>query len=344
MMNQNNENTLCTEETLEGVLQHGSVPVSRQAGRGRQSTTDGNQRRKFEYRDNVEVMRCYLESSPGKRGYRKRMHKLWKERGNANITEQRLADQLAQIKKKRWITQEEVENIRQSLMGEQIEEASHANTNEEQDLDGVSLTKVEMPLEIPNIQTLNEEDRKVRNELIEKIRESEDRESLPKIKNRHKELRNLIHRMNHIAETITTDSLEETNNLIYAIAKKTVELLDMRTTRVQKERSKPAWQMRIETKRRTLEREVGQLSRVNRDEMALPEKLRKKYRVGPNKDIAAAYEDSKQRLQAISQKIKRYTERQKQYQQNMLFKTNAKAFYRQLGKENTKTMNRVIWH
>ena len=53
---------------------------------------------------NIAVMECYILSKPiddnGKpvRGYRKRMHSIWKEHEGFNITEQRLCDQARLIR------------------------------------------------------------------------------------------------------------------------------------------------------------------------------------------------------------------------------------------------------
>ena len=38
-------------------------------------------------------MRCFYQSNPTKRGYKKRMMKIWREIGVFEITEQRPADQ-----------------------------------------------------------------------------------------------------------------------------------------------------------------------------------------------------------------------------------------------------------
>ena len=54
---------------------------------------------------NTAVMECYCLSRPvdeeGKpvRGYRRRMHNIWKERYDTEITEQRLCDQVRMIRK-----------------------------------------------------------------------------------------------------------------------------------------------------------------------------------------------------------------------------------------------------
>ena len=64
---------------------------------------------------NAAVMKCNFLSRPvdeeGKliRGYRRRMHNIWKERYGTKIAEQRLCDQARMIRKKEWITKLELE-------------------------------------------------------------------------------------------------------------------------------------------------------------------------------------------------------------------------------------------
>ena len=69
---------------------------------------------------NVAVMECYFLSRPfdeeGKpiRGYRKRMHNIWKERQGLKVTEQRLCDQVRMIKMNGWLTELEMDAIKRT--------------------------------------------------------------------------------------------------------------------------------------------------------------------------------------------------------------------------------------
>ena len=60
-------------------------------------------------------MKCFYLSDPKKRGYRKRMHVLWNDRGMFNVTEQRLIDQKNQIVKKQWLSSLELEEIQRNV-------------------------------------------------------------------------------------------------------------------------------------------------------------------------------------------------------------------------------------
>ena len=70
---------------------------------------------------NVAVIECYFLNKPmheeGKplRGYRERMHAIWKERYQMVVTEHRLCDQDRMIKNNGWLTSLEIEEIASSI-------------------------------------------------------------------------------------------------------------------------------------------------------------------------------------------------------------------------------------
>ena len=81
-------------------------------------------------------MKCYFWSrsvdEEGKpvRGYKKRMHNIWKKRYGTEITKQRLREQ-ARISKNEWITKLKLENIRRLLQKEKdIQVNNNGNTGE----------------------------------------------------------------------------------------------------------------------------------------------------------------------------------------------------------------------
>ena len=95
-----------TGETGEATSP-GRCPTVGQGGPGRHPATA---RMKWSRDMNIAVMECYYLSKPvdesGRpvRGYRQRMHAVWKERGLPKITEQRLCDQARVIRKNEWFT------------------------------------------------------------------------------------------------------------------------------------------------------------------------------------------------------------------------------------------------
>ena len=87
---------------------------------------------------NTAVMECYFLSRPvdkeGKpvRGYRRRMHNIWKDQYHTEITEQRLCDQTRMIRKSEWIAKLELENIKRKVLQKEkdIEINNNGNTGE----------------------------------------------------------------------------------------------------------------------------------------------------------------------------------------------------------------------
>ena len=58
---------------------------------------------------NKLVMKCFYQSNPTRRGYRKQMIAIWKEIGTFQITEQRLVDQVRVIRTNELLTDVELE-------------------------------------------------------------------------------------------------------------------------------------------------------------------------------------------------------------------------------------------
>ena len=93
----------------------GRCPMAQQHGPGRHPATAARMRRKWTKYENRVVMECFYLSDPKTRGYRKRMHVLWNDRGMFNVTEQRLIDQKFQIGKKQWLSALELEEIQRNV-------------------------------------------------------------------------------------------------------------------------------------------------------------------------------------------------------------------------------------
>ena len=69
-------------------------------------------RKKWSTQDNICVMTCCYQIQPGVRGYRQRLHAFWKEKGLFQVGEQRLCDQVQMIQRKGWLSQLQLEEIR----------------------------------------------------------------------------------------------------------------------------------------------------------------------------------------------------------------------------------------
>ena len=66
---------------------------------------------KWSTNDNLCLMKCYYESKPNVRGYRRRMHNLWKENGKIKASEQQLCDQARNILKKGRLSTLQLEEV-----------------------------------------------------------------------------------------------------------------------------------------------------------------------------------------------------------------------------------------
>ena len=60
-------------------------------------------------------MECYLLSEPKIRGYRKRMLSLWVQKGMFWVSEERLVDQANTIRRNRWMTELEIEELERKI-------------------------------------------------------------------------------------------------------------------------------------------------------------------------------------------------------------------------------------
>ena len=78
-------------------------------------------------------MYCYYMAIKDKpRGYQKRMHQQWKDRGNIKCTGQQLCDQKKQIGDKTLLTPAEIEEVKQQVKSDNFQEEDGQQSEEEQ--------------------------------------------------------------------------------------------------------------------------------------------------------------------------------------------------------------------
>ena len=205
-----------------GTASGGQQPVPSR----HQTTVQRRVRRKWSQEDNRRVMECYYQSVPSRNGYRKRMLQVWVERGLFQVTEQRLVDQANQIRKKRWLSDLELEEIRRSVEeGEYMDDLGQNEEDQEIGSGQEETTEPELAEQCMNPQrqklkivegfepSIEEVD------LIEKLEEilQQERERLPSLRgiNRGK-LRDITKKVNAVLEKIETNDITTTNDLMYA--------------------------------------------------------------------------------------------------------------------------------
>ena len=325
--------------------------VGEQRGPGRHHATARTRRRKWTLDDNRRVMGRYYESNPSRNGYRRRMHELWISHGNFYVTEQRLVHQANQIRKRKWLSDLELEEIRRniedSVSGQRLSES--CETSDE--VEGESAEDVEECIsentEQPGIELrlidgceISAEEMTIISRLEEILKE--ERKRLPSLKERAKrKLKAVVEKVDSILGKIITDDITTTNDLIYAGAVLVNELTERTTSKKMGE--EPWWKRRLEKQVKELQRDLGRVDALIKNK-TLKKKfldhLQKKYRIR-QKGPTTVREEIQQRIVAKIGKIKRYTNRVAQFKQNRGFENNQKKFYQQVDGNRDRASDEV---
>ncbi|XP_032426375.1 uncharacterized protein LOC116724756 [Xiphophorus hellerii] len=138
----------------------------------------------------------------------------------------------------------------------------------------------------------------------------------------------IIENVNAALRTIPTNTITETNELIYNSASVILETLGYKSSH---ETQYPPWKRRLEAKIKVSRREVSQLSELHKGTMKRP--VPRKYRQMP---IPEALETAKQRLQALASRLKRYTRENESRRINRLFSTQPAKVYSQWQGNNNR--------
>ena len=311
---------------------------------------------------NKEVMYCYYKARRDQpRGYRKRMHQLWQERGNFECTEQRLCDQKKQIQDKTLLASAELEEVKAQVEEENIQEESTRPTSEEDHPTTVEaiIEPYNPEPEYPSLpeaaETTGEPEdntddyEQLKEEYLELLEDTKsqpmkNRKKLPKLK-MNKNTKKLIRMVNKIIETASTDDMNITDiNLMQfagALLITNKETPAKPTTNRKPRNGPPVWQQRLQ---KQIDQLRSDLSIINEYITANTSKkikwkfkiIWKKHKITKEEQITTLKEDLKQNLQTKAQRLRRYTKRSKQYRQNKMFREDAKRFYRELGKKIIK--------
>ncbi|XP_063592467.1 uncharacterized protein LOC134769657 [Penaeus indicus] len=117
-------------------------------------------REKWSKMTNQLVMKCYIMSEPDKRGYRKRMWKIWNENGGDPIGEQRLADQLRS------------ENVEETpeVLDNGNENTEEVNRNQPVETTDQSSNEIDQSNTVNEEDEFNEENQRMLENIIEKLK------------------------------------------------------------------------------------------------------------------------------------------------------------------------------
>ena len=333
----------------EGVLP-GRCPVVKQHRPGRQSATA--LKKKWNKDENKVAIECYLKSDPTRRGYRKRMHNIWIDKTSINISEQRLADQVNQIKKKGWLTELEIEEIKRKCKSFNCTN-TEVNTEVNNDIDftiteSLVITTQE-PLqnnnfEIQNsrnnaIPELNDEETALFTRLNEILKEKERKPVNLKHIDRA-QLHKVTSKINNLISKLEILDLTRLNAIIYAAGVLVAEILGVKRGKKKRSSKEPWWKRRLERDLLQMNKDYNHLNELikgNKLKKYIIDNLQRKYNIKKRK-LTTIREEVKQRISAKTAKIKRYQNRIKQFQQNQNFKNNEGKFYKTIdSKGDNKT-------
>ena len=168
--------------------------------------------------DNPLALHCYFRSNPSQSGHRKRTIEIWQECASFQTTSQRLTDQVRTIMKKGWFSDLEILDIHQKT---QSQDSTITNTlsgtnkkqhirNELQTLENEYATVPSNPTE-----TLSQEQQTNLKRIMKSVKTT-----LPSLRNiEWRTLKTETNKINQIIPYISTNNINELNDLIYAGAK-----------------------------------------------------------------------------------------------------------------------------
>ena len=308
-------------------------------------------------------MYCYYMAIKDKpRGYQKRMHPQWKDRGNIKCTEQQLCDQKKQIEDRTLLTPAEIEEVKQQVKsdtfqeedGQQSEEVQWAVTTILEPAELEVIPESEHPIPPTYHKTPDDDDDddydydydQLKDEYLELLEElksqpMKERKKLSKLKN-DKKLKRMVKTLDKIIEEMSTDNMDLTtiNQMQYTAALLiTNKTMPPKPTTNRKPRGgPPAWQQRLQKQIDQLRGDISIITEYTKGNTTnnIGRKLKtipKKHKLTADEQLIACKGDLKQTLQAKAQRIRRHTKRSEQYKQNKMFREDSKRFYRELGKK-----------
>ena len=232
-------------------------------------------------------------------------------------------------------------------IGEPLVQVVNLNADEINNLENVRNMNDQADTPVENIDFINNNREKIdlaKQNIIHVLSELQhtempNREDLPKIVLNNKN-RVTIKLYNVALKKIVTEmniELTTINNLFYATAKAITNDLGIRMKKKRKSHvnKEPKWKIRIQKEIDSLRAEISIIDEFLRDvdvRTRKSRKIKKKYNIKDKNSLQIAKETLKQRMQVKTQRLRRFDKRGKFFRQNNIFKTDAKRFYREIGK------------
>ena len=296
----------------------------------------------------------------------KRMYELWIENNGFSSSKQQLRTQVQNIVKQKLLTKIEREEIEEHVKEEQrndlkrkfdqydispyvvLEKLEVDNSNNEsQDLIQVGMEKEpalrQVTVVVNRIDVCEQNGcvallRQEEKDALQRLREimlMERRDQLPLLKKvNNKQLKKEVDLINRILGNVTTDTVTDTNKLLYSAAYLVTERLGkMKKAYQQKRRKEPWWKRRIGRNINEWRKDLGRLEARRKGQFEFEgremERMNRKYDLG-NRGNIGVIEMLKQKIHSGATKVRRFDERNMQYHQNSLFATNQKQLYKEL--------------
>ena len=222
-------------------------------------------------------MYCKFKSEPNRRGYRKRMMEMWREKGVIEISEQRLMDQARAIVVNQWLTDVELEEIRREIERESTDVTADMNDQEEKiQLDGEQETRTEAHSDRKD-RIGNDNDSiggfELRKDVVLSGEETEqlttictfykDMKQPPKVTFKTVNKKNIeseIKKLENIIKKVITPTITETNRFVIALIWYVAHKMGLKE-REQRPKKDPWWKRRINNDIKELRTVVSILER-----------------------------------------------------------------------------------
>ncbi|XP_051931164.1 uncharacterized protein LOC127607108 [Hippocampus zosterae] len=280
-------------------------------------------KRKWARCDNMALLQCYYSSNPSQRGYMQRMWAKWLLRNpQSRLTTKQLVAQCSNIHKRQLLSQLEID-VQRRFHGE----GPQATRSEEEVIPEIGR---QAPMNAddesgrppPMNEMLSEAATDLKVKIMARMKAGQPSYRLQRLCEVPPE--SLMESVNAPPRAIRTVTITETNELIYASASVILETLGYKSNHVSHEIRYPAWKRRLEAKIKAARKDVSQLTEAQRGVMKRP--IPERY---IQMTIHEALETDKQRLQALSSRLKRYTKENEARRINRLFATQPAKVYAQ---------------
>ena len=285
-----------------------------------------------------------------------------------NIDSNKLANVRRDVIRNKRLTDAEIDQIRTQIRNEEnvtTDEKEEQHFIENMNLEPIVLIpqlRIELQNRIAEVRnaSINDEDPKSQDNFTEKysqeIEEAQldilpefsrtehqdlerERDPLPKITNSAK-LNLKIKLYNVALKKILTNKecgLSNLNAIIYATGKAISNQMGVKTKKKKNKHTNkhPKWKVKIQKEIDALQGELSILDEISKGTAVKTRKARKvrnRHNVTDENSLLTAKETLKQKIQVKAQRLHRYDKQNRFYWQNKIFKTDAKKFYREIGK------------